>query len=212
MDSRKQLQAFEVAKNSALQSDCSSNELLTQVPFSLDLGEVQHIPNTSCYSISLLIRNLTRGLLNCALLISSPLSGVQDVREVGELGPGQAVRLCYEVNTLEDLLFEAVVRTPPVAFHRPNRTPIVTAVTLLEPDKALVRLQRLDKIFSTFLFRCKFTTEQVTVHFPAETDEVYQFFPLCPTKLVEGLHEEVWTVQAAESSWEVTIVYRVGER
>ena len=191
---------------------CSSTEHLTQVPFSLNLGEAQHIPDTSCYCIPLLIRNLTGELLNCALLISSPVSGVQDIREIGELGSGQAVRFYYEVNSLEDLLFEAVVRTPPVTFHRPNRTPVTTTVTLLEPDKALVRLQRLEKSFSTFLFRCTFAAEPVTVHFPAETNEVYQFFPLNPEKRTKGLHEEVWTMQAAESSWEVTIAYRVGEK
>ena len=231
MDSRRELealreciraleQALEAARGQSTEmlqrlealTNCSACEIHTDVPFTLNIGEALQIPDTPCYSIPLLIRNQTDKLLNCAVLVSSPVGGVQDVREIGELSPGQAVRLYYEVSTVEDLLFEAVMRTPPVAFHRPNRTPITTTVSYLESDKALVRMQRLEKTFSTFTFTCKFTADPVTVAFPGDTDEVYLFLPLSPEKRGKGLHEEVWTVQAADCSWQVTLVYHVYEK
>ena len=128
MDSRRELealreciraleQALEAARGQSTEmlqrlealTNCSACEIHTDVPFTLNIGEALQIPDTPCYSIPLLIRNQTDKLLNCAVLVSSPVGGVQDVREIGELSPGQAVRLYYEVSTVEVLLFEAVM-------------------------------------------------------------------------------------------------------
>lgn len=174
-------------------------------PFQLEFGHVQVTP-VSTYSIPIFIRNQTPLRLNCALLISTPTTGVQDIREIGELDPNQRIRLYYEVTSMEELMFEAVVRTTQVRF-RGNKGKIQGEVCDLEGNKAFVRLKRLEKCVSEAIFRCEFQETTIKVTFPDEIDELYQFFPLNPSTAQFGVHEDIWQVEISGETSDFPLKY-----